>query len=206
MKGIIKEFIEDKGFGFITDENYENRFFHITDFIDKNTFLKNLGDYRYAEFYKESPKIVEFIPSQNQKGQSASQITLTNQVLNDKTNANIFKVTISDFKYEVETLTRIVSGIKKGSSAPIGSTAGSNGTYRLDYPNVTRELNLSFKKSNDIGWGKIDVRDLALSLNNRKSVTEKFIRDLKKKLVSKEIEIFGIENRWNLKDNSILEI
>ena len=204
MKGIVNKYIEDKGFGFIIDENDEERFFYISDVVEKEIFLKNLSSYYYAEFYKESPKIVEFYPIQKQKGLIASKIELTNQVLNDKSNANRFKAIITDFNYDVESLTRIVQGIKKGNSAPFGSTAGSNGTYRIDYPDTTRELNLSFKKMNDIGWGKIDVRSLVLSLNNRKKITNSFVEKLRGKLIGKEVEVFAIHNQWNLRDNSIL--
>jgi cold shock CspA family protein len=204
MKGIVKKYIEDKCFGLITDENEEERFFHISEVVDKEMFLKNWSSYSYLEFHKESPKIVEFHPTQNQKGLIASKIELTNQVLNDKSNANKFKAIITDFNYDVESFTRIVQGIKKGNSAPFGSTAGSNGTYRNGYPDTTRELNLSFKKMNDIGWGKIDVRSLVLSLNNRKKITNSFVEKLRGKLIGKEVEIFAIQNQWNLRNDSIL--
>lgn len=206
MKGVVNTYLEDKGFGFITDENQENRFFHISEVADKIQFLKNLADYCYVDFYRESPRIVEFFPSQNHKGQSASKITMTNQKLNDKSMPLVFKSKITDLDYDVESLTRIVSGIKQGDSAPFGSTAGSNGTYRLGYPEVTRELNISFVKINDIGWGKIDVRELALILNGRKSITKKFVQNLKSNLIGKEIEVFGFDEKWNLKDSSILTI
>jgi hypothetical protein len=206
MKGVIYEFILDKGYGFIIDENYERRFFHISEVADKNLLLTNIANYCYAGFYRENPNLVEFLPLENSKGNSASKITITNEILNDKSNPLIFKAKITDLDYHVETFTKIVSGIKKGSSAPFGSTAGSNGTYRLDYPEVKKELNLSFRKSNDVGWGEINVRELALRLNSRKSVTKKFIQDLKNHLVGKEVEIFGVNDKWRLKDYSILGI
>jgi hypothetical protein len=52
--------------------------------------------------------------------------------------------------------------------------------------------------------GKIEIRKMALELNKRKNVTDKFVMDLRKKLVGKEIEILGLNNQWNLLTKSIL--
>lgn len=56
----------------------------------------------------------------------------------------------------------------------------------------------------DIGWNTIDVRDLALSLNNRKQITEKFVERLKNKLIGKKVRIKNSGSNWKLKDDSIL--
>lgn len=45
MKGVVIDYKEDRGFGFIKDENEESRFFHISDIREKTRFLSNLGKY-----------------------------------------------------------------------------------------------------------------------------------------------------------------
>lgn len=62
MLGLIKFYNPDKGFGFITDENNTDRFFHISDVIG-------------SEIPSEQQK-VSFTPSENEKGLNALNINL----------------------------------------------------------------------------------------------------------------------------------
>lgn len=206
MKGIIVDYFEEKGFGFIKDENEEKRFFHISDINHKNSFLDNITDYYYTDWVERKCFVVNFNPSQTEKGLNALNIELTKQVFNDKSSITEFEVKIIDFKYDTASLTRTVSGINKCMSKPIGATSGGNGTYRIGYPEVLREVNIYFRRIDDIGWGTIDVRDLALTINNRSKITDKFIQTLKNQIVGKAIKVVQSKTNWSLKDNSILEI
>jgi hypothetical protein len=207
MKGIVVKFFEEKGFGFIKDENKEEHFFHIKNIKEKNMFLNNLSDYCYYTDCDESKcYVVNFTPSQNDKGSNALDINLTNQIFNDKSINTEFEAKIVDLKYDVDSLTRVVSGITKGKPQPLGATAGRNGTFRIGYPEVLREVNIYFHRTDDIGWGTIDVRELVLSMNDRKSVTDKLINTLKNHFIEKKIMICQKDNKWSLKDNSILRI
>lgn len=206
MKGIVVEYFEDKGFGFIKDENEEKRFFHVTNIKEKNIFLNNLTDYFYTDWFERKCYVVNFNPSKNEKGLKALDIILTTQIFNEKSIKNEFEAKIADFKYHTTSLTRTVSGINKGMSEPYGATAGGNGTYRIGYPEVLRELNIYFRRIDDIGWGTIDVRELVLAINGRSKITDKLIDTLKNKLVGEMIWIYLLNNEWTLKDNSILEI
>lgn len=206
MKGIITDYIEEKGFGFIKDENEENRFFHISSIRNKNEFLNNITEYLYTEWMERKCYVVTFNPGENDKGLNASNINLTKQIFNDKSIVNVFDAKIVDLKYDTASLTRTVSGIKKGASAPFGATAGGNGTYRVGYPEVLRELNIYFRRVNDIGWGTIDVRDLALNINHRSNITDKFTDTLKNKIVGQLVKVILNQNDWTLVDSSILEI
>ncbi|TQI79425.1 putative cold-shock DNA-binding protein [Serratia fonticola] len=57
MNGKITTFFEDKGFGFITDENGENRYFHVIKVQNPELIKKNA--------------LVTFEPTNNTKGPSA---------------------------------------------------------------------------------------------------------------------------------------
>ena len=91
-------------------------------------------------------------------------------------------------------------------SVPFGATSGENGTYRLDYPEILRELNIHFRRTDNIGWGTIDVRELVLDINDRSKITEKLIETLKNKIVGKTIQIVSNKKDWKLVDSKILEI
>lgn len=204
MKGIVVFYKEEKGFGFIKDENEEERFFHIKDIKDKNIFINNLSDYYYTDWLERKCYVVDFTPVQNEKGLNAVKINLTNQIFNDLSGNCEFESKIVDLKYDVDSLTRVVSEITKGKSEPIGATAGGNGTYRIGYPEVLREVNIYFRRTDDIGWGTIDVRELVLSINSTSRITDKLIDTLKNHLVGKMTNIIQKNNEWSLKDNSIL--
>lgn len=60
MNGKIMTFFEDKGFGFITDENGENRYFHVIKVQNSEMIKKNAA--------------VTFEPTNNAKGPSAFAI------------------------------------------------------------------------------------------------------------------------------------
>ena len=206
MKGIITKYDEDKGFGFIKDENEQKRFFHISEINEKHIFLNDISKYYYTEFYERECCIVSFDASENDKGLCAVNIRLTEQIFNDKSDDIEFEAEVVDFKYFVDSLTRTVSGIKKGKSAPFGATTGSNGTYRIGYPESLRLLHIHFRKKDDIGWGVIEVRELVLSINNKSKITEKLVSSIKNNLLGKKITIIQKDKIWNLKDSSILKV
>lgn len=205
MKGIITKYDEDRGYGFIKDENEEERFFHISSINQSEYFLNNISDYYFTPLITRRCYVVEFIESTNSKGLSATKINLTNQIFNDMSRTIIFDAQIIDIEYDNRTLTKIVTGMKNGSK-PMGATAGSNGTYRIDYPEVNRDLNLYFRRINDIGWDSIEIRDLALRINGRKKITKKFIENLKQRLIGKQIQIFSLGKNWEIKNQSILKV
>ena len=206
MKGIIIDYFENKGFGFLKDENEEKRFFHINNIRERDKFLDNLTDYYYSDWFERKCYVINFNPSQNEKGLNALDIHLTKQIFNDSSTTTEFDAKIVDFKYDTDSLTRVVSGITKGKSAPLGATAGGNGTYRIGYPEVFRQLNIYFRRIDDIGWGTIDVRDLVLTLNDRSKITDSLIRTFKNRLTGKILTITRNRNNWTLKDQSILEM
>jgi len=206
MKGIITDYKEEKGFGFLKDENEEKRFFHISALGEKDKFLSNLTDYYFTDWEDRKCYVVNFTPGENSKGLNATNIILTNQIFNDKTLKSPFEVLITDFKYFSETLTRIVSGVKDGSSIPFGASRGGNGTYRIGYPEAFKELNIHFRKIDEIGWGTIEVRDLVLNINDRSKITDRLVETLKDNIVGRKVFITPTSVSWNLNDNSILEI
>jgi len=206
MKGAVIEYKEDRGYGFIRDENGDSRFFHIADMQEKSTFLGNLTDYFYTEWVDRRCFIVTFSPLQSQKGLSAKNIKLTQEILNDKTISAPIEVKITGLRNEVHSLTRITQGFKKGESKPVFATAGSNGTYRLGYPEVTKELLIDFIRTDDIGWGTISVRDLVLQINDRSNITGKLVETLQQKLIGKAARVSRYQDRWVLRDLSLLKI
>lgn len=206
MKGIITDYIEEKGFGFIKDENEDKRFFHISNVNEKDKFLSNLADYYFTDWEERICYVVNFVPGKDSKGLNAKNIILTNQIFNDKSLKNSLEVFITDFQYHSNTLTRIVSGIKNGIPVPSGATKGGHGTYRMGYPEAFRELNILYRRVDDIGWGTIDVRDLVLSLNNRSKITAQLIATLKALLVGRKIIITPTNTGWSLSDSSLLKI
>jgi len=206
MKGVITSYREDKGFGFIKDENEVEYFFHISSVIDKNTFLNNIVDYFYSEFAERICYVVNFTAGENQQGPVATRITLTEQIFNDKTDNEGFDVRITDVTYHVNSLTRIAQGYTKGRSKPFGATAGSNGTYRLGYPEISKQLLIRFRRVDEIGWGNIEVKDQALTINSRSNMTGSFVVTLKSKLVDKLASVHSDGQNWLLSNNSILKV
>ncbi|SDX59499.1 S1 domain-containing protein [Flavobacterium degerlachei] len=206
MKGIIIDYIQEKGFGFIKDENENRCFFHISQFREKEKFLNNVTNYLYTDWVDRNRFVIDFKVIETEKGFNAIDISMTNQIFNDKSIKDVYKVKIIDLKYDTTSLTRTVSGIKNGMSVPFGATDGGNGTYRIGYPEVLRELNIYFRRIDDIGWGTIEIRELALRVNDRNKITDKLIENLKNKIVGKAINIVSYKGDWKIIDNSILEI
>jgi hypothetical protein len=206
MKGIITDYIEDKGFGFLKDENEEKRFFHIKSIREQNRFLENLTNYYYTDWEERICYVVDFKPTHTAKGLNAEDIHLTRQIFNYSFAPIEYDATISDITYDQGSLTRLVSGISKDKSTPLGATAGGNGTYRLGYPEVIKELNIRFRRADDIGWGTIDVRDVVLHINGKKKITGSLVQALRDKLVGKTTAITQKGRHCALKDQSILRI
>ncbi len=204
MKGIITEYIEEKGFGFIKDENEDKRFFHISNIKEKEKFLSNITDYYYTDWVDRLCYVITFTPEENEKGLKATNINLTQQIFNDKTQNTTFEVKITNFDYWSETLTTVVSGIKNGGAIPLGATRGGHGTYRIGYPKAFKELNIHFRRIDDIGWGRINVRESVLRLNDRSKITDQLVETLKNKLVGKKVIIKNNAGFWELIDNSVL--
>jgi len=204
MKGVITDFFDDRGFGFLKDENYEKRFFHVSNILQKSKFLESVVDYYYTDFEPRKCYIINFSPSQNNKGLTAINISLTNHVFNEKLIGNVIDGVITDLEYKVHSTSRIVQGIKKGSGIPFFATAGGNGTFRLGYPEQYRSLLIHFNRLYDIGWGAIDVRDVSLKLNSREKITDSFVNAIKKNLLGKKIRIDNKNDEWVLADESIL--
>ncbi len=205
MKGVITEYFEEKGYGFIKDENENHRFFHISDIKERNKFLDNIIDYFYTNWEERKCYVISFIPGNDNKGLNAVKINLTEQILNDASINNPFEAIITDFKYDTATLTRLVKGIRKSDSIPFGTTSGGNGTYRIGYPEGYRDLNIYFKRLDDIGWGTIDVRDIVLNLNDRSKITDQLVETFKEKLAGEKINIVSNNGTWKLIDTSILK-
>ncbi len=204
MQGVIIKYKEEEGYGFILDENYNERFFHISEISDKNHFLENIHSYLYSDEYNNNCYMLEFIPGKNEKGTTAKEIFRTDQILNNRAISQPFEAEVIDISYEVETFIRIVQGIKKNHSAPPGTTKGSDGTFRIGYPEVFRELHLKFKKTEGMGWGEIRIRELVLRQNNRKKITSGLVEKLKNKLTGTTIVIRARNNQWELVNNSDL--
>lgn len=205
MKGIIVDYFIERGFGFIKDENEDKLFFHVNNIKQKGKFLDNIGDYFYNDDEDFECFVVDFVPKKSEKGLIAIDINLTNQVFNDRTICLDFDAKITDVKYKVHSLTRIVSGISKGKETPFGATAGGNGTYRLGYPEVFKELNLFYRRLDDIGWGQIDIRKDVLSIYRRSKITDAFVAMLEHKLIGKTVNLQQTKNGVIIKDLSILK-
>jgi len=122
------------------------------------------------------------------------------------TNTGRIETRIIDVRYEVKTLSRISSGYKKGQGAPPLSTAGSNGTYRIGYPETSRELLIDFIRTDDLGWGTISARRLTLYVNNREKITESLVEAIKQKITGKTARVIMSNGEWFLLDMSILKI
>lgn len=206
MKGVITKYDYDRGFGFIFDENENVRFFHISSVVDRDEFLRETHEYLCSDIIEDNCFIVKFSPGQNEKGLLALNLNLTEQVLNDKSDEQVFDTKIVELKYEVDICTGIMQGIKKGEDVPLGATAGGDGTYRIGYPEVFKKLIIIFKRVDDIGWGKIEIRELALNLNKRRKITKKFISALENKLLGKIVKVTTNQNNWILADSSVLVI
>lgn len=109
---------------------------------------------------------------------------------------------IQAINYEVTSLSRCITGITKDKQKFYGSPGsgffGGNGTYREGYPEEHRELlmtiRIEYEKPNPrlripIGIQKVDVRELALSINGREKVTNAFVSNLRRLLIGKRVEL-----------------
>lgn len=205
MKGVVTDYFEKKGFGFLRDEEHNKRFFHISAIRNKTQFLENLEDYYFTDWCERKLVAMDFSPMMDEKGPIAKSITLTDERVNDKTDKLPFAARIVDIEHCKDSLTRITSGVKKGQPAPFGATAGGNGTYRLGYPETINNLFVHFHRNDFIGWGNIEVRALALKMNGRSNITESFVESLQINLIGRTIEVFAQNGEWVLMDSSALK-
>ncbi len=206
MQGAIIDYFTAKGFGFIRDEQGEKRFFHINEVKDQAGLLGSLADYYYTELIDRPCYVVNFTPATNAKGLSAKAIVLTDELLNDRSAPGVFEARITGVDYQVQSISRIVQGIKKGGGEPPFSTAGSNGTFRIGYPETYKDLYIDFIRTDKIGWGKIEARELVLQLNNRSNMTASFVAQLKSRLTGKTITLMGRKGKWMLQNPAMLQV
>lgn len=202
MKGVIESFKKEGGFGFIIDEEYKERFFHISEIRNKKKFLDNMD--QYVLKYKGECNFIEFLPGNNQQGKTALNIHLTDQIMNDRKISEPFSAKVLSFETKLETWITTVQGIKKNAPVPSGATAGDCGTYRIGYPLINRYLYLKFIRIDEMGWGQIDVRKNVFLLNNRTKITGSFLENLNRKLVGTTVKICIENGEWALTDNSFL--
>lgn len=205
MKGVITKYFSDKGFGFILGEDDNSYYFHISKFKNRNEFDENFQEY-YRYRFDDTCYQINFVPSTSDRGLCAINITLTDEKINDLENLEIFDAKITEIKNEIHTVSRTVQGIKKGEGAPFSATAGGNGTYRLGYPETSRDLHLYFSRNDLQGWGLIEVRNLFLQINDRSNITSKSIDLLQEKLLNKTTQIISNGNKWVLVDEKVLKI
>jgi len=116
---------------------------------------------------------------------------------------------VLDVRKNEKSFSCCVHGIKKqkqGSYARNSNFHGSNGTYRMGYPEVHRTLNLVVKVRN-YKHQFIDVRESFLRVNNRKKVTEKVLNLLANHIKNKSIEVDVIsDGNTILLDESVLKL
>lgn len=205
MKGVITKYFSDKGFGFILGEDDNSYYFHISKFKNRKEFDENFQEY-YRYRFDDTCYQINFVPSTSDRGLCAINITLTDEKVNDRKSEEIFEAKITEIKNEIHTVSRTVQGIKKGEGAPFFATAGGNGTYRLGYPETSRDLYLYFARQDKQGWGLIEVRDLFLEINDRSKITSKSIDSLQGKLLNNSIQITSNGNEWILADENVLKI
>ncbi|MDD2986145.1 hypothetical protein [Flavobacterium sp.] len=205
MKGVIIKYFSDRGYGYILGEDDNSYYFHISKFKNRNEFKENFQEY-YRHRFDDTCYQINFLPSTSDQGLCAININLTDEKINDRESKEIFDAKIAEIKNEIHTVSRTVSGIKKGESAPIFATAGGNGTYRLGYPETFRNLYLYFSREDKQGWGLIEVRDLFLEVNERSKITTKSIESLKGNLLNKTIQITSNGKEWVLVDEKVLKI
>lgn len=88
------------------------------------------------------------------------------------------------------SVSRVVQGVRKPEQSRYQPPRyhGGNGTYRDGFPEHSREVVL---KVDVPGFGvrEIDVREEALTVNDRIRVTERFVHQLREKLLGAKIKV-----------------
>lgn len=120
---------------------------------------------------------------------------------------------VIDVKYEKQEVASCISGIKRENASKYTQSNGyfgSNGTYRVGYPDVKLSLFLIIRLRNHPHL-KIDVRNKALLLNNRKNITDAFISSLKEQLKNRDVQVEYVggdkdARLFNITDYSVLKI
>ncbi|PTM02897.1 MAG: hypothetical protein DA405_11985 [Bacteroidetes bacterium] len=206
MQGVISKYFDEQGYGFIKDEKGQDYFFHFNNVLDKIEFRARVQDYIYSDL-KSCCYFVQFRPWQNAKGNIALDVMLSEERLFDHSEKQcLYMVQGAKLEYKISEISFIESGIKKRQAAPLGATAGGNGTYRIGYPETYRFLSLYFKWNKFMGGGKIELLEPVLRLKGRKKVTKKFLRQLEARLKDAELEIFSDGQEWQLVAPSVLTL
>jgi len=115
---------------------------------------------------------------------------------------------VIEVENKLNILTTVVHGIKKGKPEPFGATAGSNGTYRIGYPETSHSLLITVNIFNikTCNYQKIyiDVRKLLLDTNGWTKVTKQRVNQLKEKLLNQFVDIENNKGEWHLVDEKTM--
>lgn len=84
MRGRVTNYLDDKGFGFVKDENGENRFFHISNVVGMNDITKG--------------SLVEFSPSKNEKGLICLKINVVKRTKSNFISVGNTNIKVSNIK------------------------------------------------------------------------------------------------------------
>lgn len=84
----------------------------------------------------------------------------------------------------------LVQGVKKNEQCRYQPPLyhGSNGTYRVGFPQHQREV-LVVVDVRGLGKRQIDIRNDALKVNGRERVTDRFVEQLREKLIGTELKV-----------------
>jgi cold shock CspA family protein len=194
MEGVLikSENLDSKGYGFILDEEMNERFFYISDVNESS--ISGLKNYSKTLWYDRKSDldityILDFDPHNNSKGFAAKNIVLTDKIINDPQNKEVFNAKITAFyRYDVG-FSNLQQGVK-GGATPKGAIGGGNGSFITGYPEKYSIIILEFVKINGIGIGSIDIElEILRDLNNRKNITQEFMNKLRDAIIDKHIKV-----------------
>jgi hypothetical protein len=113
----------------------------------------------------------------------AKKIIISNKLLNDPKNDQLFEAKIvSLYRYDV-TYSNELQGIK-GGDRPTGAIAGGNGSFVIGYPKKHSTVIIEFIKIGGIGIGSINIElEKLRNLNNITRITADFLEKLRASIV-----------------------